>query len=378
MQKVEGFESLQPLLKKASLRRGLLPPAVEQRIHPLHLARALSTDARATRRPTGQSDCCFPCAAQRSSSNRWWPFVLREGEALSRCGSCGDAFLGSARPLRSLLALATVLWVSGSDPETAEESLGGGVANAGAVFRRGDEVHRPAGPNAEAIHKLLRLVRARGFDGVPKPLSLDGGRERLEYLAGDVPVAPFARQWRTDRVLGSTAVLLRRFHDVTEGLDVGDGSRWSAELADPRGGEVICHNDVCPENVVFRDGVAVALLDFDYVAPGRRVYDLAQFAKMCCPLDAPANGVRIGLGDVDPFARLGVLADAYGLGPDRREFVEAIFDAVRVGEAFVRRHVEAGDPGFVAMWEDRDGEQRSKRRARWLDDNRAGLLKALG
>jgi len=34
-------------------------------------------------------------------------------------------------------------------------------------------------------------------------------------------------------------------------------------MADPLGGEVFCHNDVCPESVVFRDGVAVALLDFD-------------------------------------------------------------------------------------------------------------------
>lgn len=146
----------------------------------------------------------------------------------------------------------------------------------------------------------------------------------------------------------------------------------------PAGGEVICHNDVCPENVIYCDGAAVTLLDFDYAAPGRRVYDLAQFAKMCCPLDAPANAMRIGLGDLDPYARLRVVADAYGLGPDRREFLEAIFDAVRVGNTFVRRHVEAGDPGFVAMWEDRGGEQRSKRRARWLDDNRARLLHALG
>jgi Phosphotransferase enzyme family len=265
-----------------------------------------------------------------------------------------------------------------SEPEGAEEQLGGGVANAGAVIRRGGAVHRPAGPHSEAIHQLLRRVRARGFHGAPEPWALDGSQEQLRYIAGDVPVPPFPRWWKTDRSLASTAALLRGFHDVTEGLDVIDRSRWSEELADPRGGEVICHNDVCPENVVYRDGAAVALLDFDYAAPGRRVYDLAQLAKMCCPLDAPANAARIGLGDIDPLARLRVTADAYGLGPDRREFLDAIYDAVRVGEEFVRRHVERGDPGFVAMWEHRGGEQRSQRRAQWLDDNRACLLKALG
>jgi hypothetical protein len=98
---------------------------------------------------------------------------------------------------------------------------------------------------------------------------LDGRQERLEYIAGDVPVPPFPEWWRTDRSLASTAVLLPRFHDATEGLEVGERSLWSQELADPRGGKVICHNDVCPENVVYRDGAAVALLDLDYAERSR-------------------------------------------------------------------------------------------------------------
>ena len=32
-----------------------------------------------------------------------------------------------------------------------------------------------------------------------------------------------------------------------------------------KGGPIVCHNDVCLENVVFRDGEAVGLLDFDFV-----------------------------------------------------------------------------------------------------------------
>ena len=50
-------------------------------------------------------------------------------------------------------------------------------------------------------------------------------------------------------------------------------------MADPDGGSVMCHNDVCLENVVFRDGRAVTLLDFDFAAPGRRSFDLAAFAR---------------------------------------------------------------------------------------------------
>jgi Phosphotransferase enzyme family len=265
----------------------------------------------------------------------------------------------------------------GEDGQASDKQLGGGLANAGAVVLRDGVVHRPATECSDRIHDFLRLIRERGFDGVPRPLSVARGEERLQYIVGKVPLPPFPEWWTADRVLASTAALLRRFHDASDGVDFGDRSRWSTELADPSGGEVICHNDVCPENVVYRDGQAVALLDFDYAAPGRRVYDLAQLAKMCCPLDHPANAAFVGLGELDPVARLRLIADAYGLGPDRRGFLDAINDAIQVGEAFVRRHVEQGDPAFVAMWGKRGGEQRAQRRSRWFLDNHARLLDAL-
>jgi aminoglycoside phosphotransferase (APT) family kinase protein len=154
--------------------------------------------------------------------------------------------------------------------------------------------------------------------------------------------------------------------------------QWSAELADPRGGEVICHNDVCPENFVYRDGEAIALLDFDFAAPGRRIYDLAQLAKMCCPLDAPGSPLRARLADLDPFGRLRVAADAYGLPAGRSELVDAISDAVEVGDRFVKRHVANGESGFAAMWQASGGDHRLKQRIRWLTDNRQRLLDAVG
>jgi aminoglycoside phosphotransferase (APT) family kinase protein len=147
---------------------------------------------------------------------------------------------------------------------------------------------------------------------------------------------------------------------------------------DPGPAEVICHNDVCPENVVYRRGEAVTLLDFDYAAPGRRVYDLAQLAKMCCPLDAPEGVSQLGLGDLDPIGRLRLVADGYGLPPDRAALVDAIDDAIAVGDEFVERHVRAGEPGFLAMWDRRGGRPRLERQKRWVARNRQRVLEALG
>src|ERR1700728_4493864 len=106
--------------------------------------------------------------------------------------------------------------VNENPAEVPDEELYGGVAHVGEVVRCGDQVERPAGEHSANVHKLLRHLQDRGFDGAPRPLSLDSGRERLEYISGDVPKVPFPRWWKSDRALASTAALLRAFHDATE------------------------------------------------------------------------------------------------------------------------------------------------------------------
>ncbi len=224
-------------------------------------------------------------------------------------------------------------------------------------------------------------MRDAGFDGVPEPVGIDpDGRERLTFIPGDVPVPPFPSWSQTDEALASTAALLRRFHDAAAGFVAPEGAAWSDEMADPRPGDapVICHNDVCPENVVYRDGRAVALLDFDFAAPGRPLYDLAQLAKMCVPLDTPEDAARLGRGSLDAVARLRVVADAYGLPPGRAEFVDVLREGIDAGAVFVQRHVDAGEPGFIEMWETMGGQARYDRRRQWFDEHHADFVAALG
>jgi len=260
-----------------------------------------------------------------------------------------------------------------------DEILVGGVAHAGAVVRRGHHVLRPSGRHTPAVHALLRHVRASGFDGVPEPIGVDpDGRERLRFIEGDVPYPPFPAWSQTDRALATTASLLRRFHDAATGFVAPLGAAWDTELADPAGGPVICHNDVCPENVVYRHGVAFALLDFDFAAPGRPLYDLTQLAKMCVPLDTPEDAARLGRGGLDPFGRLRIVADAYGLPPDRASFVDVIEESLAMGSAFVERRVERGEAAFIEMWETMGGRDRYERRQAFFERHRGQFLAALG
>lgn len=259
-----------------------------------------------------------------------------------------------------------------------EELLAGGVANAGAVTRVGGHVLRPSNPHSATIHRFLRSLRAAGFEGASLPVGIDeDGRERLVFIDGAVPVPPFPAWAQADTALASTATLIRRFHEASSRFEP-DGCSWSEELADPEGGSIVCHNDVCLENVVFRDGVAVGLLDFDFAAPGRPIYDLVQFARMCVPVDDDLSASRLGWIPADRPARLRLVADVYGLtSAQRDEFLRILGDSIVRGGEFVRRRVEAGDPNFIRMWTDMGGMERFDRRRQWWSGHQKEFAKAL-
>src|SRR3954453_974338 len=218
------------------------------------------------------------------------------------------------------------------------------------VVRVGPQVLRPSSPHSSSIHAFLRAVRHAGFEGASQPVGIDDdGRERLVFIEGDVPVPPYPDWSQSDTALASITKLLRGLHDAGRGFDP-HGLPWNDTLADPAGGTLVCHNDVELSNVVFRDGVAVALVDFEFAAPGRLVYDLAQMARLCVPIDDDTDRARLGWRPADRPARLRLLADAYGLDRDgRAELLTAMNDAIDRIEAAVRRSVDAGDPNAVEM-----------------------------
>lgn len=259
-----------------------------------------------------------------------------------------------------------------------EEQLTGGVANAGSVTRIGGHVMRPSNLHSSSIHRFLLAVRGAGFEGASMPVGIDGdGRERLVFIEGDVPVPPYPAWAQQHTALGSVALLMRRFHEASRSFDP-TGWTWSREMADHAGGPIVCHNDVCLENVVFRHGVAVCLLDFDFAAPGRGVYDLAQMARMCVPIDDDINATRLGWQPADRPARLRLVADAYGLDrASRHDLLAILSDSIARGGEFLQRRVEAGDPNFVKMRNEMGGMERFDRRRQWWAEQQELFLSAL-
>lgn len=265
------------------------------------------------------------------------------------------------------------------DPAPEGELLAGGTENPGAVMRRGDVVDRPAPRAGAALHAYLRQFGARGFGGkAPRPLGLDNGREQLSFLPGDVALPPFPDWVMTDEVLVSVGRLMRHLHDASAGMTYDEDADWPQDLADPRGGGMLVHNDLCIENVVFQDGRADGVIDFDLAAPGRPLWDVAMTARYWAPMLDPESAAALYPAHLDPTARLRVLADAYGLSNEDRAALPTVIDeATAVCRTFVATRVADGNPTYTQALADRGGWARWDRLQSWLTTHRGTFTEAL-
>ena len=214
-----------------------------------------------------------------------------------------------------------------------EELLPAGRMTSG-IVRRGDRIWRPMGPSSPAVHEYLRHLESAGFAGAPRVFGIEGDREVLSYLPGEVAADP---NWhpghghrlpvftRTGPALRGAARLIRELHDAAVGFT--PALTWYQNHPHPPlPGEIICHGDLGPWNTVYRDGLPAGFIDWDAAAPATPLADLAAAAWAFVPLapaaqlleagfipmrDAPITG---GAGALAGMAdRLALFVGEYGL-----------------------------------------------------------------
>ena len=266
---------------------------------------------------------------------------------------------------------------------TAEEPLVGSLDPRWAPVRVGATVRRPGGVRP-AVRALLLHLEAVGFDGAPRHLGVDDqGREIVSFIEGDVPVPPYPAWAMTDRALADLGRLVRRYHEATASFMPPADAEWATDWADPTAGSgvagaVITHNDLFPENVVFRDGRVVALIDFAMAAPGRPLWDLAIAAEMWGPLGDPARRHQHPL-DLDGISRFGVLARAYGLEPERAaELVDVLVEERAHSIANIRAEIAARNESWNRTWAAAGGDERAAADDAWIATHREALIRAAG
>jgi aminoglycoside phosphotransferase (APT) family kinase protein len=208
------------------------------------------------------------------------------------------------------------------------------------------------------VQAYLAHLRDAGFTGAPLPLGVDEqGREVLSFVPGEVHRHPLPSEAAGDDVLVALARLIRALHEASAGWVPPPGAVWGGTPANSgrvtEQAELVSHRDYATGNVIFRDGLPAALIDFDLAKPTTRLYDIANALwywaplRMGDPRDRPA-----ALADADIPHRVAVFADAYGMtARQRAELAPLAVDMAR------RYHEESRasaklSPVFRKMWED--------------------------
>ena len=165
---------------------------------------------------------------------------------------------------------------------TEERALDGGAVTEG-IVRIGDTVRRPAHQRTRSMRDVLVHLERVGFDAAPRWLGRDirtwiegdtvSDRGQMHPYIGDPPT----RITFSDDQIAAAFRLLRRYHETF-------------------GADVICHGDFGPWNLVWRDGLPVAMIDFDQVheadASEDVAYALRMFVSYGFALAAPVELVR--------------------------------------------------------------------------------------
>jgi len=263
-----------------------------------------------------------------------------------------------------------------SETPENEIPLTGGARNA--VSRRGNVVYRETGPWAPTVHALLRHLARVGYGGAPRVVGsgFDArGRETLTYIQGEsAGLGPWA-----EKAMHHLGRLLGELHRATETFAIPDDATWRSWHGRRLGGPdyVIGHCDMGPWNIVARNGLPVALIDWEVAGPVDPIFELAQTCWLNAQLHDDDVAERQGLPSAAVRARQvrGIL-DGYGLSRSRRVgFVDkmiefAVHDAAEVViSANVTPETQDPTPLWGIAWKIRG--------AAWMLHNRAMLQRAI-
>ena len=264
-----------------------------------------------------------------------------------------------------------------------EEPLLGGDVTEGLV-RIGDTVRRPRLPESMLVEAVLTFLEDADFDGAPRFLGIDKqGRQALSFVDGQVAGRPWPDWVADDDRAASVARLVRRLDDAMQSFGVPEHlviDSWPelpgmpASIAGPP--RFVGHMDVTPENVVFVDGHARALIDFDLARPTDRVGEVCNVLLWWAPLMAVSDR-EPAVRAVDAIARAALIVDEYGLEPvDRERIVPLVRNSAERAWFSMRDRAERFGGGWQRMWDEGVGD-RILRRQQWLAEQADALYAAV-
>lgn len=192
-----------------------------------------------------------------------------------------------------------------------EFPLAGGAMTEG-VVRIGDTVRRPPPHSPQLMRDVLLHLERAGFERAPRWLGIDEqGRDILTWIDGET----FTDRSQMHPYIGDLAVRVTFSDD-----QLAEAMRLLCHYHRTFAGEVICHGDFGPWNIVWRDGLPFAVIDFDNVYRGDAADDVAYALRMF---------IGYAFAAADPpelVRRTRVALDAYGRSFDVPTILEREYD----------------------------------------------------
>ncbi len=259
--------------------------------------------------------------------------------------------------------------------EQAEEELGGGGRSA--VHRKGGVVYRSGGPWSKSVISFLRHLENAGFQGAPRVVGSgfdDQGRETLAFIEGAF-VHP--EPW-PEGAMFRLGELLRELHKAGASFEPSDDAIWRPWFGRTLGGDrrVFGHCDFSPWNIVARDGLPVALIDWETAGPVDALVELGQACWLNAQLHDDDVARRVGLASPEERARhAALICDGYQLPKsDASRLVQAMIDVAIADAADQAVDAKVTPELSGPLW----GISWRARASAWMIRHRQLLIRALG
>lgn len=231
------------------------------------------------------------------------------------------------------------------DSGTNYELKGGRV---GKIQKVKNTVVRPANVWTPTVHKFLRFINENGADFVPIPYKIDGDKEIISYIEGDVFNETLPDSFSKDNMIVSAAELLSKFHSFSQEYvkHIDNDCIWMLKPNYPI--EIICYGDFAPYNTVIGNDRAIAMIDFDTIHPGSRLWDVSYGVYRWIPFtDEPNEKFE------ENMRRVRLFLDVYGMETEsRKKLVNVLIKRLSSLIEFVKSESGAGNLDFQKNIED--------------------------
>jgi len=231
-----------------------------------------------------------------------------------------------------------------------------------------ETVTRPAGHDTATVHSFPRHLRAKGLDCVPEPVSIAGETETLRFIEGESGGDGWSHQHDAAGLL-SAARLLRRVHDASADWVPPEDAVFAAPPTE--GGDVFVHGDPGPWNFVWRDGEAVALVDWDFLHRAPRLSDVAYALRWFAPVRDDRAALEWHHFPVVPDrrARIEDFLDAYGIAADF-DVADAVVQRIHESNEHVRWLAAQGQEPQRTWVAEGSMEQEERAEIAWIEEHR--------